>query len=403
MKYDLIVIGAGPAGMNAAIMAASYGANVAIIDENPEAGGKLLGQLHQESKGEWWNGRAVAGTLVEKVNQLEIDMFQGKEVWGIYPRWKVMVNSGEELQAELILIAAGAAEKAIPAPGWTLPGVMGIGAAQTLTNYHHVKPGQSVAIIGVDPLSLSVAQQLKMAGVNVVGIFLPPQSLFSKDKSNPTKMLTYLSSMSHAAPNKLLQAAGKVAQYSFIKKFGASIFPRFGIGIWGTRLFLRKAVLEISGYEQVESIKIAPIDKDGTPNQNRVKIIDVDCVCISGGLYPLIELAGAVGCESVYVEELGGHIPLHNPEMETTQPGIFVAGNITGIESAKVAMAQGELVGISVSSRLGLIEGDSAIHEAQKKVKETRKNAAITFQQHIDEGRKKSLRLWQKNRHHAKE
>ena len=84
-------------------------------------------------------------------------------------------------------------EKAIPIPGWTTPGVMAIGAAQVLTNDHRVKPGQRVAIVGVDPLSLTVAHEIKIAGIDVVGIFIAPSNEFSLDKSNPQKqvILTY--------------------------------------------------------------------------------------------------------------------------------------------------------------------------------------------------------------------
>ncbi|MFB4168208.1 NAD(P)/FAD-dependent oxidoreductase [Virgibacillus sp. JSM 102003] len=393
MKYDLIVIGAGPAGMSAAIKAASYGAKVAIIDENPSAGGKLLGQLHKEPKSGWWHGGKTARKMETNLRQTGVTCFQGKEVWAIYPRWKVFMNNGEELQSEYILIASGAAEKAIPIPGWTLPGAMAVGAAQTLTNYHRVKPGRKIAIIGVDPLSLSVAHQLKMAGVHVVGIFLPPDSVFSKDKSSPSKMISYLSSMAHAAPNLFFKMAGNLAKYPFIQHVGAKFYPRFGMKIWGIPLYLRKTVLEIGGAVQVEHIKVIPVSQEGIPNEDRVKTVDVDCVCISGGLYPLMELAGAAGCESVYIEELGGHIPLHSPEMETTQPGIYVAGNITGIESAKVAMEQGDLVGTTVAAKLGLVSCN-LIDEAQENVIQARENAVITFQQNIAAGREKSQQYW---------
>ncbi len=393
MKYDLIVIGAGPAGMSAAIKAASYGVKVAIIDENPSAGGKLLGQLHKEPKKGWWRGREIARELEANLLQAGVTLFQGKEVWGIYPGWKVLVNSGEKLQAEHVLIASGAAEQAIPISGWTLPGVMAVGAAQTLTNYHRVKPGRKVAIIGVDPLSLSVAHQLKVAGVHVVGIFLPPDSVFSKNKSSPSKTISYLSSMAHAAPNLFFKVVGNLAKYPFIQQVGASLYPRFGMRIWGITLYLRKTVLEIGGVEQVEHIKVASVSQEGIPNENRIKTIDVDCVCISGGLYPLTELASAAGCESVYIKDLGGHIPLHSPEMETTQPGIFVAGNITGIESAKVAMAQGDLAGTAVAAKLGLVSC-KLFDEAQENVTEARDNAVITFQQNIAEGREKSQQCW---------
>lgn len=393
MKYDLIVIGAGPAGMSAAIKSASYGAKVVIIDENPSAGGKLLGQLHKEAKNDWWYGREIARELEANLRNAGVTCFQGKEVWGIYPRWKVFMNSGEKLQAEHILIASGAAEKAMPIPGWTLPGAMAVGAAQTLANYHRVQPGNKVAIIGVDPLSLSVAHQLKMAGIHVVGIFLPPDSVFSEDKSSPSRTISYLSSMAHAAPNLFFKVAGNLVKYPFIQHVGANFYPRFGMKIWGIPLYLRKTVLELGGTEQVENIKVAPVSHGGVPNKNRIKIIDVDCVCISGGLYPLAELAGAAGCESVFIKELGGHIPLHSPEMETTQPGIFVAGNVTGIESARVTMAQGDLAGTAIATKLGLVSY-KLIDEAQENVTQARDNAVITFQQNIAKGREKSQQFW---------
>jgi len=396
MKYDVVVIGSGPAGMSAAIKAAENGASVAIIDENPIAGGKLLGQLHEEPKIGWWIGKDVAQAMAQKVNNLGIALFQETEVWGIYPHWRVMLNNGEELPTDNVLIASGAAEKAIPISGWTTPGVMAIGAAQVLNNYHRVKPGKRVAIIGVDPLSLTVAHELKIAGVDVVGIFIAPPNEFTREQSNPKKMISYLSSMAHLAPNSVLRLTGKMARYNFIQNIGTSFYPRNGLKVWGIPLHLRKTVVEIEGDDHVERIKLAPLTRDGTLQKNSLQTIDVDCVCISGGLYPLPELAAAAKCDFVYIEELGGHVPLHSPEMETTQRGIFVAGNSTGIEGAKIAMAQGELAGTVMSERLGLLKNNPylLIKQAQDNVKESRRNSTITFQQHIEIGREKVTKLW---------
>lgn len=205
MKYDLVVIGAGPAGMSAAIKAASHGATVAIVDENPAAGGKLLGQLYKEPKTGWWIGREVAKSLEEKVKRLGIDYFPENEVWAIFPQWKVLLNHGEELHTDYILLATGAAEKAIPVPGWTIPGVMSIGAAQVLNNFHRVNPGKRIAIIGIDALSLTVANELKLSGAQVIGIYLPPPDDFLDRISNPQQMIAYLSSLADAAPNHFLK------------------------------------------------------------------------------------------------------------------------------------------------------------------------------------------------------
>lgn len=394
MKYDLVIIGAGPAGMCAAIQAASNGARVALVDENPVPGGKLRGQVYKEPKSDWWIGEKIVRSMESKIKQLGVTCFLEREVWGIYPKWKVMLNNGEQLESDFVLIATGAAEKAIPIPGWTTPGVMAIGAAQVLANIQRVKPGNRVAIIGIDALSLTIAYDLKMAGVNVVGIYLPPLNAFSLEKSNPLKMIAYLSSLSHLAPNPMLKLLGKLGQIESVQKLGVNYYPPFGMKVWGIPLHLRKAVVEIIGNEAVEEIVVATVDQNGQLGRKQEKRIPVDCVCISGGLYPLVELANAAGCESVYIEELGGHIPLYNEELETTQSGIFVAGNSTGIEGAKVAMAQGELVGTVISIRLGFVEGGpELIKKAKEKVNLERENAVIKFHPGLENGRAKLERL----------
>ena len=397
MKYDLVVIGAGPAGMSAAIKAASHGAAVAVVDENSAAGGKLLGQLYKEPKSGWWIGKEVAKNLEDKVRKLGIDYFPEREVWGIFPKWNVMLNRGEVLQSDFVLLATGAAEKAIPVPGWTIPGVMSIGAAQVLNNYHRVKPGNRIAIIGVDALSLTVAHELKLAGAQVTGIYLPPPDNFSNGMASPKQIIAYLSSLADAAPNYFLKIAGKIMRNESIQKIAATVYPYRGMRILGTPLFLRKSILKIEGEGEVEQIKIVKITRDGICDMESIKTIKVDCVCISGGLYPLSELASAAGCQFVYIEELGGHVPLHSNEMETTQTGIFVAGNITGIEGAKVAMAQGELAGTAVSDRLGLLKsGTVIIKKAQERVEIARENALIKFKPEIQKGREIAEQLWNK-------
>lgn len=398
MKCDLVIVGAGPAGISAAIQAAGFGATVVIVDENPVPGGKLLGQLHEEPDIGWWIGKKNAEEMVTKAKKLGVIFLQEREVWGVYPHWTLKLNKGEEIKAPYVLLATGAAEKAIPIPGWNVPGVMAIGAAQVMNNFHRVSPGKKVAVVGNDPLALTVAHELKISGSKVVGIFLPPKNNYSNGKSNPKEMISYLSNMSDLAPNKLLKFAGEMAKGKAIQEIGAHFYPKNGIRVWGIPLLLRKSIIEIIGKSRVEGIKVVNIDVNGIPKPNSEELVEVDSVCISGGLYPLAELATTSGCQTSYIEELGGHVPLHSPEMETTQKGIFVAGNITGIEGAKIAMSQGELVGISISARLGLINGaDTLIKKAQENVINARQNSLIKFQVNIEQGRKKMEELWSQN------
>src|SRR5690625_4638939 len=132
--YDVIIIGAGPAGLSAGIASRESNLNVLILDEFPKLGGRLHGQLHQEPNGEWWNGVAETQKLVDRAAELDTEIRTGVAVHHIEKTaagFSVHTNTGV-LDSDQLLIATGAAEVAAPVPGWTLPGVMSIGAAQEI-------------------------------------------------------------------------------------------------------------------------------------------------------------------------------------------------------------------------------------------------------------------------------
>jgi sarcosine oxidase subunit alpha len=387
---DVAVIGAGPAGLSAAIAAAEAGARVTVIDENPAPGGRLLGQLHQESDGNWWIGKEVAAELTDRAAVAGVQLMERREVWGMYPEWKLALDGGETLTASCVVLASGAAERALPIPGWTLPGAMTIGAAQTLTNYYRVLPGKRVAVVGVDPLSLTVAHELTMAGAEVVGIYLPPADLFSKEKGDPQYNLGYLAGMADLAPNAFLRAGAKLVGVPAIRKLAAALYPKAGIPVLGTKLKLRQRVSSIEGDDRVYGVAIDEVDRNGRPT-GRSRFLEVDCVCLSGGLYPVQELTA--GCSIERIDELGGHVPLHSPEMETSLRNLFVAGNITGIEGAKIARAQGALAGSAAAARLGLLDA-AAVTLAADRVDQARNTSPITFHPDIVQGRRRAAEAW---------
>lgn len=391
ISADVVVVGGGPAGLSAAIAAAEAGAHVVLIDENAKLGGKLLGQLHQENNAKWWIGASVSKDLADRAKATNVQVLTGREVWGIYPGWTIALDGGESVKAQFVVLATGAAERGLPIPGWTLPGVMAIGAAQTLTNYYRVRPGERIAVVGVDPLSLTVAHELKMAGAEVVGIYLPPADQFSGPRALPEANLKYLAGMADLAPNAFLKAGGKLASFAIFRKLAVALFPSWGIPVLGVPLKLRQSVVSVSGQDQVQGIETVNVDSRGNPS-GPTKFIPVDCVCLSGGLYPLQELTA--GCVTRRVEQLGGVVPLYSPELETTNKNVFVAGNVTGIEGAKIAMAQGTLAGTVIASRLGLGPGGAEIQRATEAVVKARENSAITFQPEIQEGRRIAAQMW---------
>lgn len=390
--YDVVIIGAGPAGLSAAIQCRENNLNVVVLDEFPKVGGRLLGQLHQEPNGEWWNGIKEAKALQEKAEQLNTEIKLGASVYHIETIGEesfVVHTKEKNYSTKNIIIATGAAESPTPIPGWTLPGVMSIGAAQVMTNVHRVKVGEKGVIVGVNVLSAAIARELQLAGIDIKAMALPVQHVVSKDGANPRIVMDNLSRIAHLAPSKFIQFGSKFAKFKWAQNLALKFWPKNGMKMWDMPIHLRKAIKQINGTDQVESVTMVDITTDGEIIENTEQEIPVDFVCIAGGLYPLAELAAVVGCPFQYSEELGGHVPIHNEKMETPIPGIYVAGNITGIESAKVARDQGTVAGLSVVQKMSDQPENIRIklEEAVNQVKQTRLNATIQFHPHIQEGR----------------
>lgn len=386
---DLVIVGAGPAGLGAAISAAENGLKVCILDEFVKPGGRLLGQLHEEPDGKWVNGIAEAEKLYERAIQLGVNIQCGVSVYDLIKLdngWCVYTTD-KIIESKCLLLATGASETPIPIPGWTLPGVMSIGAAQVMGNVHRVKPGEQGIIIGVNVLSVAIARELQLCGVHIKSILLPQPSLLSGDAAKPEKMMESLLRLTHLAPSPLIRFGGKWVN----AKLGARLYPKNGFKMWGIPIQLRKTALEIVGENQVEGVRIADISATGEVIHGTEKVVPADFVCIAGGLTPMSELAAVAGCSFCYVPELGGHVPLHNELMQTNLNGLYVAGNITGVESAKVARAQGTVAGLAVAHELNALgnHANEKLDAAIARVVETRRNALIQFQPGIEEARMK--------------
>ncbi|MFS0638132.1 NAD(P)-binding domain-containing protein [Mesobacillus foraminis] len=396
--HDVIVIGGGPAGLAGAISCAGFGLNVTVIDEFIKPGGRLLGQLHQEPTGEWWNGIEKSERLHQEAKKLGVTIRCGVSVHNIEKEgsiWKVHTNNGT-LEAPYVLVATGAAEYPIPVHGWTLPGVMSIGAAQVMTNVHRVKVGKKGIIIGANILAFAILNELQLAGIHVDRIVLPEKNDLSRKSGDPEEVIKSLLKASHLAPSPFLRIGSHFMKNDRMRKIGLRFFPKNGMKINGTPLHLRKAALEVIGKSKVEGVRIADIDSTGNIVSGSETIYEADFVCIAGGLYPLAELAAVAGCPFQYVPELGGHVPHHSETMETPLEGLFVAGNITGIESGKIALAQGTVAGLSIAKQAGKSSEtiDHQLQQAVQNVRVVRKQAVIQFNPGIDHGRDKMNELW---------
>ncbi|KJS87001.1 MAG: pyridine nucleotide-disulfide oxidoreductase [Peptococcaceae bacterium BICA1-8] len=327
MKHrDAVIIGAGPAGLAAAVEIAKAGGQVTLLDENNKPGGQLFKQIHKF----FGSSEHLAGTrgyniglqLLENTKALGVEVILDAPVHGIYhDRVVSFSHKGKEqsIDAQKIILATGASENTLAFPGSTLPGVMGAGAAQTMINVHQVLPGKKILMVGSGNVGLIVTYQLLQAGANVLA---------------------------------LIEAAPQIGGYGV----HAAKIRRAGVPI-----LISHTIKEVWGNDEVEGALVTQIDKNWQPVPHTEKSFDIDTICIAVGLSPLTELAWLAGCRFTYIPRLGGHIPIHNSDMETTVPGIYVAGDITGVEEASSAMEEGRLAGIACAQALGLYDAKRAL------------------------------------------
>jgi thioredoxin reductase len=327
-EVDLIVVGAGPAGLSAAIEAAGAGVQVMLCDENSRAGGQLFKQIHKffgsRAHQAGTRGIDIGSNLLAEVEKCGVDVRLNAVVWGIFSDKRVAIvhnNKNILLKAKKILLATGAAENVLAFPGWTLAGVMGAGAIQTMVNVHRVLPGKNVLMIGSGNVGLIVSYQLMQAGAKVAAI---------------------------------VEAMPKIGGYAV----HASKVRRTGVPI-----LTSTTIKEAKGTDKVEKAVIVKLDDKFRQVAGTEKEFNVDVVCLAVGLSPLSELAWMAGAKFTDVPELGGLLAVHNENMETTVPGIYVAGDIAGIEEASTAIEEGRLAGIAIAESLGFIGA------AQAKVK----------------------------------
>jgi len=408
---DLVVVGAGPAGLAAAAEVARQNGNVIVLDELPQPGGRLPSQIHREPRSaghgyrSWSNGAAKAETLASEAQNAGARILCGVSAWGIFQGWYVaaaptdssrpMRDGSTGFEARAVLVATGAGQNPLILPGWTLPGVITAGAAQTMINVHRVLPGHQAVIIGIDPLSLAVAQLLGAVGAEVLSVCLPPANGLQPGPTSPKSAIRALTEFSAYAPGIFLPLAARAGKY--MSSLAAVCFPKRGLKLEGFPLMLRQAALSITGSKSVETVEIVSLAGDGSSISGTRKQLQADVVITSSGLSPLVELAQVAGCPLHYLSEMGGWVPVHNDRFETPRPGFFIAGSISGVEGAGVAEIQGRIAGLAAAAYLKLAARDVLerdIHKNQKNIIEARQ-ATIPFYPEIEAGRARMNRIWE--------
>ena len=328
LETEIAIVGAGPAGLSAAIEAGKSGAKVVLIDENAVPGGQLFKQIHKffgskEHKA-GTRGFEIGQQLLDEVAEYpNVTVMLDTLVFGFFPENTLGLVSKAatyQLKAKKVILATGAQENYIAFPGSTLPGVMGAGAAQTMININRVLPGRKVVMLGSGNVGLIVSYQLLQAGADVCA---------------------------------LVEAAPNVGGYGV----HAAKIARAGVPILTSHTVARAVAGEDGNLSKVV---IAQVDSGFRQIPGTEREIECDTLCLAVGLNPMTELAWMAGCKFTYVGPFGGHIPLHDMDMRTSDPDIFAAGDISGVEEASSAIEEGRLAGIAAAESLGYIGGTEA-------------------------------------------
>jgi len=199
-RHELIVIGAGPAGLSAAIEAKKNGMDVIVFDENQRPGGQLFKQIHKffgsKEHHAKVRGFRIGQQLLEEAEGLGVRVELDATVMGIYENKEVTVKKDGEVhhyKGDAIIIATGAAENMIPFKGWNIPGVIGAGAAQTMMNIQGVQPGQKILMVLVMLVWLSASSCCRLAA-KWLPLLMQPQELavmVSMQQSSPEQAFRF--------------------------------------------------------------------------------------------------------------------------------------------------------------------------------------------------------------------
>lgn len=319
MECDVLIIGAGPAGMSAALEAETNGLDTVLIDASFSLGGHLKYQTQMmnnlPSQFENQRGTTLVKTLEDSLLSSKVTILLKHTMIGTYKDGSIGVSDGKHtfsIHTKKVIISTGFSEEAHLFPGWTKPGVMTVGAAQVLINYERVLPGKNALIQGSNDFSLEVAKQLKACGVNIQGIIEDGNALISNDKELIQEIISL-----------------------------------------GIPLFLKSSITEVQGAGEVKKVII---DHAGAE-----VVLKADLICVGKGVTPIVEPFELMGCDLTYKEKLGGFVPKYSENLETSVQSVYIAGKAAGITCLGADLLSGQLAAVCLAASLKCISSEESM------------------------------------------
>jgi len=339
MSFDIIIIGAGPAGMSAAITASDSGAKVLLLDDQPTPGGQIYRAIEAagDKQANILGPDYMAGKpLAEKMRALNIEYVSDASVWQVTDEREVGYSTGGQARlvtAPAVILATGAMERPFPIKGWTLPGVMMAGAAQTMLKTSGLA-AEGAIFAGCGPLLYLVAHQYLQAGVTISAIV---------DTTAKANRIPALSHLPGALKRWDLLLKGQKWQSEIRKS--------------GTRIIDDVSALRVLGETKAEGLSVntagAWLD------------IKSEHVFLHQGVVPNVNLSFAAGLDHSWDERQLCWRPDTDTWCGASIDGIFVAGDGGGIGGGLAARAEGEIAALGALGKLGLI--DTTTRDARAK------------------------------------
>ena len=340
LEYDYTIIGAGPAGMAAAITASEHGLRVLILDEQPNAGGQIFrniegieknrnsefSNLGDEYKSGW--------SLVKEFKKCGADYFNERSVWqidkdlGIHhdstTSNRVSSSIPSYIKTKNLLIAVGAMERPMPLPGWTLPGVMACTAVDALYKSSGLVPDKDVILAGSGPLLLLIACRLLDAGVHISAL------LETNQRFAILKALPFL-------PQAL-------RSFSYLKR-GISMIQK-----------IRHAGIPIyTGIKSIEALGKSQFEKVRLKNGTEFVELSAGILLLHNGVVPNVQITRQLGCEHRWYDLQRYWEPVVDDWGNTSLDGVSIAGDCGRISGSSISEFTGHLAALDTVYKIGAI------------------------------------------------
>ena len=327
LETEFLIIGGGPAGMQAAIEAGKRGVEIIIVDDKDRLGGQLVKQTHtffsdvKYAAGK--RGFKLGEQMIAQLSQLpNVKVLTETSAVGYYPNENIMLmkrpgNATLKVRAHKYLVSTGAYEKTLVFENNDLPGVYGAGGVQTLLNVFGIKPGNRGILLGTGNVALMVAYHLIQAGIEVAGVYAP----------------------------SFRRVRGYFVHAAKIQRHGVPIITRH-------------TIVKALGRKEVTGAIMTKLNPDYTHVKGSEFRVDCDFICIGVGLNPAYDLVQLFNPKMVNVSALGGMVPIRDKTFRFTK-NAYIAGDCGSIEEATTAMLEGGLAGLYATATLN--KGDESV------------------------------------------